>query len=291
MRKIGLIGLVLLCVSTCSAQLGPLPYKYTVTSITANGAGYDISIEIRDNASALKGTAIFYLPNNSGPFALRVRINDLVMRQAETDAGSRVALLNAVLNTYNGGTWVTGSTDTGGTGPQGPQGPAGNDGAQGPQGVPGTNGTNGTNGAQGPPGNDGATGAQGTQGIQGVQGPAGVQGPTGLPFRQFTIGASGAAVCTWTNLVATYVECPSQISRTNLDLSGFTDFRVLTNFSAAAVAGDMQIHCADTTAFSPQTLLYQLDNPAANALVVGTWTVLPAGCKTVGGGVHSSWYA
>jgi hypothetical protein len=162
----------------------------------------------------------------------------------------------------------------GATGNNGPPGADGAAGAQGIQGIPGNTGS------QGLPGNDGTPGAQGIQGIQGIQGP---QGPTGLPFREFTICGVVNACITWTNLVATYVEGANQASRTNIDLSGFTDFRVLTNFSAAAVAGDLQIHCADTTAFSPQTLLYQLDNPAANALVVGAWTTLPAGCKTSGG--------
>jgi len=108
-------------------------------------------------------------------------------------------------------------------------------------------------------------------------------GGGGVAFREFKICGVVNACITWTNLVATYVEGANQASRTNIDLSRFTDFRVLTNFSVAAVTGDLQIHCADTTAFSPQTLLYQLDNPAANALVVGAWTTLPAGCKTAGG--------
>jgi hypothetical protein len=55
------------------------------------------------------------------------------------------------------------------------------------------------------------------------------------------------------------------------------------NFSVLATAGDVQIHCGDTTAFSPQTLLVQSDNPAANALILGSWITIPAGCKTAGG--------
>jgi hypothetical protein len=153
------------------------------------------------------------------------------------------------------------------------QGEAGPQGPQGPQGV---------QGAQGPQGNDGAQGSQGPQGIQGVQGPA---GPGGVSFAESTLCAGTATqVCnTFTNKNASYVEVANSASRTNLDLSVFTEFRVISLLSVAAVAADLQIHCDADAAFGSQALLYQLDNPGAT-LFVGAWTAIPANeCDTAGG--------
>jgi hypothetical protein len=205
--------------------------------------------------------------------------------------------------------------DPGATGAQGAAGPKGDTGAQGPA---GNDGAQGPQGIQGPPGNDGAQGPQGTPGSTATvtlgtvntgapgssviisnsgtstaavlnftipRGDTGASGSGGgVAFREFTIFAASAAACTWTNLVATYVECPSQVSRDHLDLSGFTDARLVFNSSAVAVTGDIQIHCADAATFSSQTLLLQQDNPTtANTLTLGAWTPIPAGCKTAGG--------
>jgi len=128
------------------------------------------------------------------------------------------------------------------------------------------------------------TGPQGPQGIQGVQG---VQGPAGFAFSEIMLcsgTATAAQVCsTWTNKSASYVEVGLSASRTNLDLSVFTEFRVITLWSAAAVAADFQIHCDVDAAFGSQALLYQLDNPGA-VMVVGNWTAVPANeCDTSGG--------
>ena len=117
----------------------------------------------------------------------------------------------------------------------------------------------------------------GTDGI-----PVCTQDSTGsaIAFREFFL-LPGAI--TFTNLGAAYVEAANQSSRSNTDLSGFTDFRILANFTAAAVSGDAQIHCADLSNFVGQTLLHQFDNPTNNTLLLGAWTAIPAGCKTSGG--------
>ena len=104
---------------------------------------------------------------------------------------------------------------------------------------------------------------------------------SGVQFREFVLCA-GSCV-TFTNLGAGPTEMGSQASRSHIDLSNFTDARVITNLSAAASTGDFQIECADATSFASITDLLQWDNPAANTLIEGAWTTIPAGCKTSGG--------
>ena len=106
-------------------------------------------------------------------------------------------------------------------------------------------------------------------------------GGSGVPFREFLVCSGGCNV--FTNLGAGPTEMANQRSRSRVDLSQFTDARVITVFSAAAVSGDFQIECADATSFASITDLLQWDNPAANVLTEGTWTTIPAGCKTSGG--------
>lgn len=109
----------------------------------------------------------------------------------------------------------------------------------------------------------------------------------GIAFREFYLcppGNTAAGLChTFTNLGASFVEVNNSVSRDHLDLEDFTDFRIIAVLSAAAVAGDIAIQCDTDSAFGSTTSLGTLDNPT-NALVVGSWTAIPAGeCKTAGG--------
>lgn len=109
----------------------------------------------------------------------------------------------------------------------------------------------------------------------------------GVVFREFSLCAPGntaAGVChTFTNLGASFVEVGNSASRDHLDLSSFTDFRILANVSVAASTGDIVIQCDADAALGSPTTLGTLDNPTTG-FPVGTWTAIPAGeCKTTGG--------
>lgn len=106
-------------------------------------------------------------------------------------------------------------------------------------------------------------------------------GGSAIAFREFAL-CSGTCV-TFTNQGAGPTEMGSQASRSHIDLSGFTDARVIANLSAAAVTSDYQFECAPTTGFAAITDLLQWDNPTNNTLIEGTWTAIPVGCKTAGG--------
>ena len=107
---------------------------------------------------------------------------------------------------------------------------------------------------------------------------------SGVQFRDFHLGSSVTGFCIWTNKNASYVECANQASRNNIDLSGFTDARLLVNFNVATITADAQIHCSDDNTFGTETLLLQFDGPhAVNTLAVGAWVAIPANCKTAGG--------
>jgi hypothetical protein len=95
-------------------------------------------------------------------------------------------------------------------------------------------------------------------------------------FREF--GLISAAVV-FTNLPAGLTEASGQQSRTRVDLSGFTDFRVLFCMSVAAVAGDVKLQYSTTSNFASPVDLIQSDNPGANALIESAWTTIPAGAK------------
>lgn len=112
-------------------------------------------------------------------------------------------------------------------------------------------------------------------------------GGGGVAFREFSLCAPGntaAGVChTFTNKSAAFVEVANNASRDHLDLSGFTDFRLLVQMSVAAVAADIVIECDTDGAFGTPTTLGTLDNPTTT-FTVGAWTTIPAGeCKTTGG--------
>jgi hypothetical protein len=102
-------------------------------------------------------------------------------------------------------------------------------------------------------------------------------------FREFTIAGFNNGVCTFTNLGASYTECGNQAARNHIDFSGFTDFRVIWLYNVAASTGDFRIHCSDTSNFSSETLMIQVDNPAVNTFTVEAWTTIPSACKTAGG--------
>jgi len=106
---------------------------------------------------------------------------------------------------------------------------------------------------------------------------------SGVAFREFTITGFNNGVCTFTNLSGSYTECGSQAARNHIDFSAFTDFRVTWLYNVAATTGDFQIHCSDTSNFSTQTLMTQVDNPAVNTFTVEAWTAIPSACKTAGG--------
>lgn len=142
-------------------------------------------------------------------------------------------------------------------GPQGPQGPqgepgpagtAGADGAQGPQGVQGPAGDpgpQGVQGIQGPPGNDGAQGIQGVQGNPGVQGPAGPASILCVPI------VSDAAGLTLTNMaLALGFLGSSHRYATKVDLTNFTQVRLLVNKQGTAGAAASKIILRYITAFS-----------------------------------------
>jgi hypothetical protein len=102
-----------------------------------------------------------------------------------------------------------------------------------------------------------------------------------VAFREFVL-CSGACV-TFTNLGAGPTEMGSQASRNRIELANFTNARVITNWSVAAVSGDFKVQCSDDTSFGSPTDMLQWDNPAANTLIAGTFAAIPAGCKTAGG--------
>lgn len=108
--------LLLLLVFPVLAQMGPAPYTYEITAVAASGSGYNITIEIRDAGGAMRGNPTFYMDNQLGPNILRIRINDLVMRQMETDAGGRANLLSDLDATYPAISWVKGNADSSGGG-------------------------------------------------------------------------------------------------------------------------------------------------------------------------------
>lgn len=106
-------------------------------------------------------------------------------------------------------------------------------------------------------------------------------------FREFLIcapGNSAAGLChTFTNLGASFTEVSNSASRNHVDLSGFTDFRIIAQNSVAATTGDIVIQCDADAAFGSVTNLGSIDNPGTS-LNLGAWTAIPAGeCKTTGG--------
>lgn len=268
LKFIFIVIVMLLAANDAAAQLGALPYTYTVTAVVPASNGYNITIQIKDANGVVKGSPpSFYVANETGSNILRVRINDLVMRQAEADAGSRVALLNAILATYPGDSWVKGSTDTGSqgppgpAGPQGPQGPAGNDGATGPQGPAGNDGATGpqgpqgpagATGAQGPQGNTGATGATGPQGPAGNDGATGPQGPQGNTGATGPQGPAGAGITP--KLVA------SDVSNSTVN---FADVTGLTFSVSANTVYSFACDLSYTTAVSTTALQLAINGPAS----------------------------
>ena len=112
-------------------------------------------------------------------------------------------------------------------------------------------------------------------------------GGSGTQFREFYLCAPGntaAGIChTFTNKTAAFVEVANNASRDHLDLSGFTDFRILVQLSVAAVAADIEIQCDADSAFGSPAVLGQITNPTTT-FTVGAWTTIPAGeCATVDG--------
>jgi hypothetical protein len=197
-------------------------------------------------------------------------------------------------------------------GPEGPQGPAGSDGAQGPQGVKGDKGDPGdagADGAQGPqgiqglPGADGAAGAdgqdgaQGLQGQQGIQGIQGIQGVPGDPGEQGPAGPASilciplvadAAGLTLTNMaLALGFLGASHRYATKIDLTNFTQVRLLVNKQGTAGAAASKIILRYRTAFSV-TVTDWLDIGASevscainvqNSVVASAWINIAALAK------------
>lgn len=110
----------------------------------------------------------------------------------------------------------------------------------------------------------------------------------GVAFREFYLcppGNTVAGIChTFTNLGAAFSVVANNASEDHLDLSGFTDFRILARLSTAAVAGDIRIDCDTDAAFGSPTTLGTLDNPTVS-LNISTWAAIPItgdNCKTAG---------
>jgi len=97
-------------------------------------------------------------------------------------------------------------------------------------------------------------------------------------------GIAGVNLCTtFTNLSAAFTESSQVGNRNNFDLSRYTDFRIVVNYSVAAVTGDVEVQCDSTYSFATPTTLGTLDNPAIDG-TAGAWTAIPANeCSTVGG--------
>lgn len=97
-------------------------------------------------------------------------------------------------------------------------------------------------------------------------------------------GASAAGLChTFTNLPATFVEVGNSASQNNIDFAKYTQFRIVSLNSVAAVTGDIEIQCDADVAFGSAAVLGQQTNPTTT-LTAGAWTAIPAGeCLTVGG--------
>lgn len=97
------------------------------------------------------------------------------------------------------------------------------------------------------------------------------------PFREFGLIQGGAV--TFTNLAAGFAEASGQQSRTRVDLTNFTDFRLLFVMSVAATTGDLKLQYSTSSGWGSPVDLIQSDNPAANVLIETAWTAIPAGAK------------
>lgn len=98
-----------------------------------------------------------------------------------------------------------------------------------------------------------------------------------IAFREFSLVSGGAVA--FTNLGAAFTEAGAQVSRTRVDLTGFTDFRILYLMSVAAVAGDVKLQYSTASNWASPVDLIQSDNPGANVLIESAWTTLPVGAK------------
>lgn len=166
----------------------------------------------------------------------------------------------------NGGSGQTGQPGvTGSPGVTGAAGAQGSPGVTGPQGVTGPAGATGAAGVASSPGVTGQAGAQGSQGVTGpagvagATGQAGVAGATGQPGVTGAAGA-GAALCvplvtdaaglTLTNMaLALGFLGASHRFATKVDLTNFTQVRLLVNKQGTAGAAASKIILRYRTAF------------------------------------------
>ena len=123
---------------------------------------------------------------------------------------------------------LTSHSHAGVAGPQGPQGP---------QGDPGT------------PGADGAQGAQGIQGVQGTQGIQGVQGPAGTSALCVPLIADAAGATVTNMALALAFLLGSHRYAMKVDLTAFTQCRLIVNKQATAGAAASKIILRYRTAF------------------------------------------
>lgn len=192
--------------------------------------------------------------------------------------------------------------DKGDDGARGPEGPAG---IQGPQGVPGLPGATGNTGLQGPAGPQGTQGPPGADstvpgppGQQGAQGPQGIQGEPGAQGQQGPAGAASVlvlpltvdgAATTWTNMPSadTFL-LGSHRHIVKIDLSGFTQCRLVVNKQATAGAASSKIRLVFAAAFSTATNAYANIGTAEvacsplnvqNTVLASNWINLAAGAR------------
>ena len=97
-----------------------------------------------------------------------------------------------------------------------------------------------------------------------------------IAFREFSLIYAAVA---FTNLGASFAEAGAQVSRTRVDLTGFTDFRIIYTLSVAAVAGDVKLQYSTASNWASPVDLIQSDNPGANVLIESAWTTIPVGAK------------
>lgn len=200
------------------------------------------------------------------------------------DVRSIVLVGDVAFDRKKGRLTFTASNAEGSEGPQGPQGEPGQAGAQGEPGAQGQQGVKGDKGDKGDPGDDGADGAQGQAGADGAlgadgaQGPQGEQGPAGADGAQGEQGAPGvdgddgapgaqgpagtasllavplvadAAGLALTNMaLALGFLGGSHRFATKVDLTNFTQVRLLVNKQGTAGAAASKIILRYLTAFN-----------------------------------------
>lgn len=98
-------------------------------------------------------------------------------------------------------------------------------------------------------------------------------------------GTNPTVLQTFTNLGASWTEVGNQVCRTNLNLSTFTQVRMIQYIGAVQATAGTQIRCATDAAFSTGLTTLVLASPvtSANSVSYGSWGNIPANCLNASG--------